>query len=536
MPVSRRNIFLAGIWVMILFGCSSPSLEKTQPRTGVTLTGKFLTTNPDVINFPIRIVFAIDCSGSMMGSDPGRRRMTAVQKFIERYHPFESVEFGVILWNNSVVRSTGGFTRDLTLLNDVLSYDGNNSTTSYSSAISETRQYFLSEINNMYSDNAQQANISRMKCIVLFFSDGLPNPIDGSTNSAHAKIAASVAELRNELIDVRKVAKFNFHCFFLSELLANPDPPNTLEGYYHAVNLMQNMANEGRGEYVEFMTANAIDFINIVDMRLTVEYVVKYIIAFNTNVRPGTELVYVDSDGDGLPDFEEDINLDGIIDNTQGETDPTLRDTDGDGLSDYFEVRLSEIDNYLDPNNPSDSGCPIGAEGFDRDRDGMSDCEEDIKGTFYNSPDTDRDGIPDGIEFYMRTNPLEAQYIADSDWDGVSDWLEVQRHSNPKSNDPKIRERYSYHYDLVDEGVITLNPNTEHESRRRIISYNISNIDIMNTLPSDGRPAGENLIRLFIAEVPEDMPESNPIYRVADIRVNYVEGAQEIYVDNFEDL
>ena len=313
MPVSRRNIFLTGIWVLMLFGCSSPSLEKTQPRTGVTLTGKFLTTNPDVINFPIRIVFAIDCSGSMMGSDPGRRRMTAAQKFIERYHQFESVEFGVVLWNNSVVRSTGGFTRDLTLLNDVLAYDGNNSTTSYSSAISETRQYFLSEINNMYSDNAQQANISRMKCIVLFFSDGLPNPIQGSVDSAHAQIAASVAELRNELIDVRKVAKFNFHCFFLSELLANPDPGNTLDGYYQAVNLMQNMANEGRGEYVEFMTANAIDFINIVDMRLTVEYVVKYIVAFNTNVRPGTELVHVDSDGDGLPDSEEDFNLDGII-------------------------------------------------------------------------------------------------------------------------------------------------------------------------------------------------------------------------------
>ena len=43
----------------------------------------------------------------------------------------------------------------------------------------------------------------------------------------------------------------------------------------------------------------------------------------------------IDSDGDGLSDSEEDVDLDGVVD--AGETDPQLADTDGDGLSDYQE-------------------------------------------------------------------------------------------------------------------------------------------------------------------------------------------------------
>ena len=43
-----------------------------------------------------------------------------------------------------------------------------------------------------------------------------------------------------------------------------------------------------------------------------------------------------DSDGDGVPDAEEDKNLDGTIGVLTGETDPRLFDTDGDGLSDKF--------------------------------------------------------------------------------------------------------------------------------------------------------------------------------------------------------
>jgi len=539
MRVMRKSLMLifAGLVIaasMVISGCSNPELERAQSRSKVALKGEFLTENPDVINFPIRIVLAIDCSGSMMGSDPNHSRIDAAWDFIQEYIDYESVKFDVMLWNNTVRGTTGGFTRDLDALRTVLYSYNNTSLTNYTTAIQTAEQHFLAEIAAMRNDNAQSANIARMKCIVLFFSDGMPDP-GGSV--VINEIYNTLEDMEEHLVEEQGVALFNFHTFFLSTLLQSNETD-----YNTVVNLMTNMANRGNGIYTEFTTASNIDFINIVDMRLTVEYQMKFIIACNLNVRPGNEIVSMDSDGDGLTDEEEldvDFNHNGRIDPDEvgRTTDPTRRDTDDDGLSDYFERKMSTIDNALDPLDPTDSGCPFGAETFDRDRDGLTDCEEVIKGTLYNNPDTDRDGIPDGIEFNMGTNPLEQQYVMDSDFDGMPDWLEVQRHTNVKVNDDKIRARYSYVYDIRDLGLIELNQGTEHESRRRRISFDITNIDIMNTLAADGRARGDNVIRFFIAEVPEDMPESNPVYRVADIVVNFSDmESRNVNVDSFEAL
>jgi len=52
---------------------------------------------------------------------------------------------------------------------------------------------------------------------------------------------------------------------------------------------------------------------------------------------------YIDSDGDGLLDFEEDFDLDLVVD--PGETNSRKADTDGDGLNDYREI----YETYTDP-------------------------------------------------------------------------------------------------------------------------------------------------------------------------------------------
>lgn len=536
----NRTFFILVITGILVFSaCGGPDLEKAQARRKVTLKGTFLTENPDVINFPIRVVLAIDCSGSMAGSDPipdGQQypnRIEAAREFINTYIEYESIKFDIILWNNGIQNTTGGFTRDLDDLNSVLNSYNNTSTTNYTNAIQRAEAHLQNEIYTMGADSSQSANIARMKCVVLFFSDGLP---DSGSAVAYGEIINAVETMKTNLLD-DGVASFNFHTFLLSSLI---DPAS--EDYEDVTDLMLNMATTGKGVFVEFESASSIDFINVVDMRLTPEYKVKFIVAFNTNVRPGTELVYVDSDGDGLIDIEEDVNENGIVDTDPAtglpiETDPTMRDSDGDGLSDYAEIKLSTINDAFDPNDPTDSRCPDGAELLDRDRDGLYDCEEVIKGTSYYNPDSDSDGIPDGIEFYMGSNPVKAQTTDDSDFDGVSDWLEIQRHTNLGVNDEKIRQRYSYTYHIVDQGLIVLNQGTEHESRRREIAFNISNIDIMDTLACDGRQAGDNLIRFFIAEVPEDMPDAEPRYRVADIIVNIGSNSNRtIEVDSFESL
>ena len=98
------------------------------------------------------------------------------------------------------------------------------------------------------------------------------------------------------------VGSFNFHTFLLLGMF----PPGS-EGDQArriAENTLQGMADEGNGQFRLFETAEAIDFISIVDMRLTVEYTIKYLLAYNYNSRPGIETLYVDSDGDGLIDVD----------------------------------------------------------------------------------------------------------------------------------------------------------------------------------------------------------------------------------------
>ena len=529
--------------IVMMAGCSSPELERAQSRSKVSLTGEILTQNPDVINFPVRIVIAIDDSGSMADSDPEDpvtglpMRLQAAWNFIDSYRDFESVQFGVIHWNSGIAAgSTGGFSRDFdALYEDVFNYN-NTDETDYTGAINEIGRYFQTEIDNMRNlDNgANAANIARMRCIALFFSDGLPDPWGAGSYQA---IYNQISALKNNIEVTEGAVSFKFHALLLSSFIRQwPDL------FSQAETLMINMASNGGGVYEDFQTPDQINFINIVDLRVTVEYKVKFIVASNLNVRPGVELIMTDSDGDGLADSEEDVNGNGIVDlnldnDTRAETDPRLRDTDGDGLSDFFERKLSTIDETFNPQDPSDSNCPNGAEEIDRDRDGMTDCEEAAKGTSYTNPDTDSDGIPDGIEFMLGSDPHSNEDSQDSDFDGVDDWEEVQRHTNVIINDEKVRRRYSYYYDVRDLGLVEYYNDSIFESRRRRISFNISNIDIVETLASDNRAAGDNMIRLFIAETPQDMPDSKPVYRVADIIVNYYDTASRtVEIDSFEAL
>jgi uncharacterized repeat protein (TIGR01451 family) len=109
-----------------------------------------------------------------------------------------------------------------------------------------------------------------------------------------------------------------------------------------------------------------------------------------------TSPVDADSDNGGKSDGSEDTNLDGKLD--PGETDPTaghgaddsgVVDTDGDGLSDGLEIFLGSNPNDADTD---DDGVIDGQEpnpSLDMDGDGLSDVLD---------PDSDNDGLFDGTE------------------------------------------------------------------------------------------------------------------------------------------
>jgi hypothetical protein len=508
-----KAIFIAALFPLINGCTDSPPLERTQARSQVTLRGTFLTESPDEINFPVKVLFAIDCSLSMgdeelgteAGSDPYFLRIEAVRNFINEYNSNENTSFEVMLWSNTVFETTGGFTKDPAVLDDILTDVHNDTTTDYLGTLDAI---FIDIRNDIVNSNEE--NRVRTKYIVVFLSDGVSNA--QGVIQDDDDIWGSVEDIYDMATEYG-VGSFNFHTFLLLGNFGTDSSGQAARA--HAENTLRGMAERGNGQFRLFESAEAIDFINIVDMRLTVEYDIKYLVAYNYNVRAGIELVQVDSDRDGLSDDEED----------EYGTDPTLKDTDGDGFTDFFEIKVSSPGHELDPLDPTDSNCDAGAVGIDSDGDGLSDCEELVKGTNRLVPDTDMDGIPDGIEFLMGTNPLEAQYTTDSDFDGIVDWMEVQRHTNVTSNDYRIRERYSYQYDVQDAGLVQIDQGTEMESYVRQYNIIVSNIDVMDTLgyvDEDGVEweAGDNLIRFYLAEVPEDTPDAAPIFRMAEVIVN----------------
>ena len=175
-----------------------------------------------------------------------------------------------------------------------------------------------------------------------------------------------------------------------------------------------------------------------------------------------------DSDDNGITDGNEDFDNDGLT-NAQELyitlTLPNNPDTDGDGTLDALDdedgdglTNIAEINTYnTDPRNPDTNGNgyddgeevsrgldPIAE---DTDDDGISDADEIADGTDPLNPDTDNDGLTEGEEETKRTLPLdpdtdhdllkdgadEAPLTFDSDRDGIPDGVEV----NFLSTDPR---------------------------------------------------------------------------------------------------
>ena len=118
----------------------------------------------------------------------------------------------------------------------------------------------------------------------------------------------------------------------------------------------------------------------------------------------GSDPYNPDTDGDNLPDGYEALTLG---------TDPTKPDTDDNGVSDYDE----DFDNDGLSNGQE---YELGTEPYneDTDGDGLKDGEEiNTYGTDPLKVDTDEDGLEDGDEIYFETDPLNP----DSDGNGISD-------------------------------------------------------------------------------------------------------------------
>ncbi|MBI2583842.1 MAG: hypothetical protein HYW25_04195 [Candidatus Aenigmarchaeota archaeon] len=175
----------------------------------------------------------------------------------------------------------------------------------------------------------------------------------------------------------------------------------------------------------------------------------------------GTDALNGDSDssktaeneaGEGVTDDEEDFDKDGLTNFQEYAfgTDPFSADTDGDGLLDSFEIFNSET-SPLSADEDDDSVIDADS---DFDGDGLKNLEEQTAGSNPLLDDTDEDSISDYDELNVHgSNPGSK----DTDADGLDDDSEIRLGTDILSPDsdrdgvPDGEETYTVH--IIDETV-----------------------------------------------------------------------------------
>lgn len=569
------------------------------------IDGEVCTSPPTEQVFPVKIMFIVDTSGSMQFTDPSDKagdakaaclgscaanttlgtaacasacsnadnpgRRQAVEKVIERFRNNPVVSFAIISFNGRI-QVNGGTTEGFTnkegdLQAGLQSLMEADITTDYQGALSTAYQILEKD---MLDTNPVERG--RTKYVVMFLSDGGPNPVckegcgndevdigvvvdswcdvprDQWCDNFNANTAlcqkmeqwypSMVAPCRaynteqeivkkvNEIMDLGEnygAGEIRLHTAFLFvDALPKAirdlfyDPLLTADQQKQgAEDLLKKMAVAGDGLYRSFNSGQSIDFLDINYTSVARPFGITNFIVSNMNALPAVNRLEVDSDGDGVADsveFDTHIGM-----------DDRLIDSDGDGYNDKLEYDRRDLG--FDPGDPK---LPVRVcrdnERKDRDGDGLLDCEEAILGTDPKIADTDRDRIPDGIEFLFGTDPRKADAKLDPDFDGKLSDHEINIHSNPTVADPEVQANYKYIYDVQEQ--------PPRPDLRKCYAFKVRRVRLVTTKQrSKAGTVGYNDIMVYFGEGPADDPRDYGSFQAACVRAQYVEPSYKYPAD-----
>lgn len=561
-----------GAWLLLLAAvlatCTDATLE-TLPLgpppvldNKLRISGTLCTQNPEDLVFPLRVLFLVDASESMLNTDPPdpatgftQRERAVDETATEILNKFEDARVGVIRFSTEAqpltqVYNTDGtfesfFTQDIEFVREQLPrLRDTDRKTNFYAALDEAYSEIRYELNNA---PAQSLPLSTYHIILI--TDGMP---DAEGGDARRNTRESLLDTVGDIMDLATYFHMGRLAISTAFISSNDPTANAAAG-----ELLADMAERGKGTFRSFASSSALNFLYIDLSALRRVFALSTLVAMNINGQVIGDLTLADSDGDGLADVRElDIG-----------TNPRLPDSDGDGCSDGMEYRLHT--SGLDPLDGSDCGCYVAQDCVDNDSDGACDCRDsegdtdtetdsdgcctdadgdklcdcidadgdslcdasnfpdaDGDGLFdceernlatqkYNA-DGDRDGLPDITELRMGTSVTSDDADDDYDWDFVPNGEEVRSGTDPLQRNSWSRAASAYRYETKEKEV---------KESTACYEFNIENISLTevidpgeDTWPRGAGAAGltgRNRILIFAGEVPHDDPESYALFRVA---------------------
>ncbi|HZU81680.1 MAG TPA: hypothetical protein VE987_02130 [Polyangiaceae bacterium] len=461
--MSRALALLASLAIAAaVAGCTDAQLygANSQPNLAnkISFEGDICTDDPSAVAFPVKVLFVMDGTATIVGGDPNGQRVSAIQQLMDRYAGQPNYVFGFVQYGAQARTLTGGFASDLTAIQpalDAIAVGTQDAQRSYRDALDTATALIEDDILA-----ATPGERSRTRYVIVWTAAGPPtpslpevwcpaqglDPTSGDCQTAFtAEFCASVqpppadceAQLYQDLVQ-------QLHDFALT----NGAEDLVLDAWALTNDMRTNalltrMAFAASGAF----TMQPPDGLNLLGVDIAGASSLlrqRELVVYNPNtVLRGGQAV-PDSDGDGLSDAEE-MALG---------TDPTNPDTDGDHVGDGIEHMLDAPGLQFDPlvAHVPDECAMIMPPDRDSDGDGLNDCEEAVLRTDPSLVDTDKDGMPDLVEVRRGSDPLVDDRLIDSDMDGIPNGQEVKEGMSAVDGDAPYELSYGYRYNLVDMG------------------------------------------------------------------------------------
>lgn len=505
----------------------------------VALEGRFCTVGSNEVVRPIKLVVAMDASQSMRVSDPDGTRATALVRLIENLPRDPEVSIAVVLFAGSttafLTQTPGdppqdGFVQVSSmddaarrrLTEQLLTFRNpdnspNRDSTDFVKPLSDIYSLINTDIARSRQNPGGQQALAQARYSVIFLSDGKPTN-DQDDELLEGDAVVRIRQLRDLVEDVRLNTVHVFNPTQpVSSCNIGGDGGCPLLIINQNADRLEQMAALGGGNFRDFRNNEPINFLDFSFGQVRRSFIVKEVIATNYSAPPGSPPDEADTDGDGLTDSRE----------AELGTDPNLVDTDGDGFSDGVEVYFRDRGVDFNPTQVAlpdggglDRGCPPALRAEDTDCDRLLDCDEQFIGTNANLADSDRDGVPDGMEWRGGTQGASDDLDEDPDSDGLTNRAELRLHTHPLEVDTANLSVDGYRYVFEADGP----PDADG---RQCYRFRVDNILLAPTLADADdagvvrRGAGFNDIALSVALVPADDPTARTLvrtYRVDTVR------------------